>query len=39
MPMGKAIPICQYVYERLDKLKNRKDHQTFDSAIRGIDFG
>jgi len=34
--MGKTIQISEYVYNRLDEIKENKDHQTFDSAVRDL---
>ena len=34
--MGKTIQVSNYVYDRLDDIKEEKDHQTYDSAIRDL---
>lgn len=34
--MTKAIAVSDHVYEVLDGVKEDKDHQTFDSAIRQV---
>ncbi|WP_275039570.1 hypothetical protein [Natrinema versiforme] len=34
--MGKTITVSDHVYEMLSELKDEKDHQTFDSAIREV---
>jgi len=34
--MGKTIQISEYVYDQLCEIKQEKDHQTFDSAVRDL---
>lgn len=34
--MAKTIQVSQWVYDQLAEVKEDKDHQSFDSAIRDL---
>lgn len=34
--MAKTIQVSQWVYDQLSAIKEDKDHQSFDSAIRDL---
>lgn len=34
--MAKTIQVSRWVYDRLTEIKEEKDHQTYDSAIRDL---
>lgn len=34
--MGKSIQVSPWVYDQLTEIKDEKDHQSFDSAIREL---
>jgi len=34
--MGTTITVSDAVYDRLTELKEQKDHQTYDSALREV---
>lgn len=34
--MTTTMSVSDHVYEKLDEIKEEKDHQTFDSALREV---
>jgi predicted CopG family antitoxin len=34
--MGTTITVSDRVYDRLDEIKESRDHQTYDSALREV---
>lgn len=34
--MAKSVNVSDYVYEQLEEIKEERDHQTFDSALREV---
>lgn len=34
--MGTTIAVSEYVYEQLTEIKERREHQTYDSALREV---
>ena len=34
--MGTTITVSDHVYDALDEIKQSRDHQTYDSALREV---
>lgn len=36
IPMSTTITVSDHVYDVLDEIKENRDHQTYDSALREV---